>query len=456
MLSTIGHAARSAVRQRICGPAVSAAASLRRQSASIAASATEFTGHGADAGMDAQRRLDSRIEDRLHRHRRGDHAMTPLGRDKARDTRLFSPIGDVQRELLRGLRRNLEALDWEGALSVLEQIPQQPGIEWAPVYRSILHVCCKAMQYEEAHRVWNQLPSRDVMSYNMMLGLYSRTQRWNELDDLLEQMDLNRVDKTAVTHSVVMNACSEAHRWEQAISILNDIKCTPEFEQTINWEIVYLSAMTACARAREQANVRTLFNELKARGAELQNHHYNALIVAAGSDGVAARAVFDEMRSAGLVPRLTDWRALLGCSRASFADLRGLYEEFRADMPDSPLEEVWAVLLRCAYSLEDVEAARWVLAEMRANGVDPNSEQAAATPSLRRALRGTWLRLSKARDQEDDTNASRPIPSTSSMPPLPAGWSLAVDPGTGLQYYWRNDDPARTTTWERPIAIGLN
>jgi len=41
---------------------------------------------------------------------------------------------------------------------------------------------------------------------------------------------------------------------------------------------------------------------------------------------------------------------------------------------------------------------------------------------------------------------------TPSPPPLPAGWRETLDPNSGKAYYWREDNPAGTTTWERPLA----
>jgi len=34
--------------------------------------------------------------------------------------------------------------------------------------------------------------------------------------------------------------------------------------------------------------------------------------------------------------------------------------------------------------------------------------------------------------------------------PLPAGWGAALDPASGRRYYWREADPAGSTTWELP------
>jgi len=35
-------------------------------------------------------------------------------------------------------------------------------------------------------------------------------------------------------------------------------------------------------------------------------------------------------------------------------------------------------------------------------------------------------------------------------PPLPQGWCEAIDPASGVPYYWHTSDPTATTTWIRP------
>lgn len=47
----------------------------------------------------------------------------------------------------------------------------------------------------------------------------------------------------------------------------------------------------------------------------------------------------------------------------------------------------------------------------------------------------------------------QPVVSPASSPqPLPPGWREHLDPASGRLYYWREDNPAATTTWVRPSA----
>lgn len=38
--------------------------------------------------------------------------------------------------------------------------------------------------------------------------------------------------------------------------------------------------------------------------------------------------------------------------------------------------------------------------------------------------------------------------------PVPIGWDSAVDPASSLEFYWRENDPENTTTWEAPAVSG--
>lgn len=408
--------------------------------------------------------ISPRAEDRLHRVRSPDAAMqvNPSNAMKLKMSRPQEPLDEEQRALLNSIKRSTDSLDWEAALGTLSQLPESAGTQWMPIYRAILNCVCKALRYNEAHHVWMRLPARDVMSYNSMLGLCSRLQRFDEVDSLLKQMESEGIERTGVTYCQVISSCAESQRWGEALELLGELKSKPLLDASTNWEVAYLMSMTACARAGQTEQVRSLIQELKAGGkGNVHNSHYNAMIVSCGSDGPQSQAVFQEMKDAGLYPRAPDWRALLTCNRDPKEQQR-LYGLMRQEMPQAPLEEAWAVLMRNAVTSDDMNAAEWVLQEMRSHGCEPNSDRAMATPSLRRALRfhGNKQQQAEARaawqssplfGPGSTTQGAEGLPTAPPSPaPLPSGWDSAVDPNTGRSYYWRIENPAGSTTWERP------
>lgn len=420
----------------------------------------------------ANNRLEERLEDRYYRQtvegrgqdfREGGHL--PIERER---------MGQEQRAMMATLRRCTEVLDWQGAVDMLQHIPSSPGPEWVPVYRSILNCCCRALKYEEAMRVWKLLPVKDTVSYNTVLGLCSRLHRFAEMESLLQQMDDERVQRSTVTFGQVINSCAESRRWTVALDCLEELKALgKDADPTPNWAAAYVSAMTACARSGEKAIAEALLESMQSSGlAKPDNSHYNALIVACHTDGKAADEIFNKMKNAGLKPRPADWRVLISVHRLC-KDQQARYLEMKAELPpDVPREEIWAVMLKNAANLQDQAGMDFVYQEMREAGQNPEVPEACTSPSLRRALMWCTRRVEaqeKAREEsrrmrrprtsswspeEDSPRATLTPPASPPAEekriPLPPNWGTAVDPNTGMSYYWRLDNPAGTTTWERP------
>eukprot|EP00933_Yihiella_yeosuensis_P042519 TRINITY_DN37132_c0_g1_i1.p1 TRINITY_DN37132_c0_g1~~TRINITY_DN37132_c0_g1_i1.p1 ORF type:complete len:461 (+),score=79.95 TRINITY_DN37132_c0_g1_i1:66-1448(+) len=408
-------------------------------------------------------RMSHRVEDRLYRQQ-SEGADMQVPRDSALRLKLsreHRPLTEEQKALLRSVKNCSDSLDYEGALAALAQIPADGGLDWLPIWRAVLHCCCKALRYNEAHSVWQRIPSRDAMSYNSMMGMSSRLHRFDEVESLLQQMDREGVARTGVTYCQLISSCSESHRWTEALELLAELKATPALDPSTSWDVAYLVSMTACSRAQQPEQARNLLNEVIAMSQQgkvkVHNSHYNAMIVSCGNNVPAAEAVFAEMKAAGLQPRAPDWRALISCTRDCKEQQR-LYGKMREEFPmppgTKPLEEVWAILLRTALNMDDRDGVDWILEEMKRHGVEPQSQ--AASPALRRALRMYASRQHQEQvrqSYQNTTSFGSAPPLTEAAPaPLPSGWASAVDPNSGNEYYWRSDNPAGTTTWERPVA----
>jgi len=412
----------------------------------------------------------------MYRHQLGGNSQDRFREAMKTKNAYAEPVGEEQKLLLNALRHNAMKLDWEGAVSVLKQIPSDAGNEWMPVFRSVLNICCKAYRPEEAKMVFSQLPQRDVMCYNMLINLYGKMAQPAVVEDLLQQMDRDKISRSGVTYIGLISGFAETSQWQQAISTLAELKGKPELDlpvgsrDAVKWGMAYLSTMSACARSGEREKTRELFETLRnERGqADLMPWHYNVLMLSCKDDGPAAKVIFDEMRASGVEPRADDWKTLLSCHRGSFEEPRKLYEEFAQESPEGPFEELWISLLRTAVSLRDREAGLWVLQEMRARGVEPDSDRARTHPAMRRALHQARPLIDGPRRYERpsyrDPGVQHPssaqpglqrpaTAATAAAPtplPVPAGWSSAVDPSSGLEYYWQDANPAGTTTWARP------
>jgi len=451
-----------------------AAACWRRPAVVAAAQAVRCI---ATADEQLQRRLETRI------HRLKNDGNNNVGYPGRRLTK-WEPIGEEQRLIIRSLKRNMSDFDWEGALTVLQTIPQNPGVEWNPVFRAVLQCCCRAVKPEAAQTVFGRMPYRDIKAYNMLLHMYCHLQQIQEMNRLRAQMDAEGIKPSAVTHLAMFKVWSLLGMWEEADQGLRVLKADASLHEEVNWEVVYLSAINACARAgQQQEKAREIFDEFAARpGTQVIHSHYNALLGAYKHSPQESRQVFDEMRRAGLAPRVRDWCKLMVCYRYSWPEMVEVYEEMKREALVAD-DDTFAQLLIAARHLRNLDGIRWAKQEMAAAGVDPQRQ--GALPQLRGSFlaaedvlqydsglaTGTSpssssfpspsspLASSSAASSEPSPSLSGPAPLAAAAPAavaaLPEGWAEAVDPTSGRSYYWSLADPATTTTWQRPVAGSL-
>jgi len=310
------------------------------------------------------------------------------------------------------------------------------------------------------------MPERDIKAYNMLLHMYCNLRELDEINRLRGQMEAEGVRATAVTHLAMLKAWSQLGLWEEAYNGLQALKTDAELAPEVNWEVAYLSAINACARASGQASrARELFDELIARpGAQVTHSHWNSLLSAHKSDPEEARKIFEEMRSAGFRPRTRDWSKLMFCERFSLERVLEVYEQMKRELGVVSDEDVFIQILTTARQHRHADTVRWAQQEMAAAGVDPRRPD--GLPALRQAWESVEMMLEvsgpPAGFSADPAaggafaGAAEPLPAPplpptpAAAPPLPQGWASAVDPGTGRSYYWREADPATSTTWERP------
>lgn len=370
-------------------------------------------------------------------------------------TMLWEPIGQEQRAIMNAIRQNTRDLDWQGALAALDHIPASPGPEWVPVFRSVLQCCCKAARYEEAHQVWSRLPQRDIMSFNTMINLCGRLRKTEEAQQLLAQMQAEGIQPTGITLVTMIKVHSETSDYDAALRCFDELKRSGlEF----SGELAYLHVLKACERGGQAHLAREMFDELKAGvaipQARPQVMHYNVLLHAHREEPLKAKAVFEEMRAGGFATRPRDWRALMLCFRHDFEEVERLYQEMKQTLGPLADEDVFEAMLTSARFCNDAAAARRVLEEMRSVGLPPDL---AKLPALRRAL-SMVDHITGASDSPTSSFDRRSMPTPpmppepTGPPPLPTGWGTAQDPNSGLDYFWRIDDPANSTTWVRPTA----
>mmetsp|Transcript_7110 Transcript_7110/g.26036 ORF Transcript_7110/g.26036 Transcript_7110/m.26036 type:complete len:393 (-) Transcript_7110:444-1622(-) len=305
----------------------------------------------------------------------------------AEDEDHFAPHAGSEKyrlkQLLTEVKSSARKRDWHGALATLRDVPDQPaGPEWAPLFYAVLACCCKELRYFEALSVWDEMPERDEIAYNMMINLSSRTRHLDEARRLFDEMPSKGLVASGVTYCALLNGLAAQPDHAEALAVLQAMKQEPRLDATTDWDQVYLLVISAFGRAGLYAKARLLFEEVRSeRGVRPRHHHFNALIVACtkAADGATAQGLFHEMQEEGLVPREIDWNVLIQCFRTDFAESRRLFEAMTGNKV-TPSEETFAALLQSASGSPQQQDVQWVLSEMTAFGIDAGRP---ASPRLR-------------------------------------------------------------------------
>lgn len=400
------------------------------------------------------------VEDLLYRRKNTPDLEESFS--KAKYAKDLNEVPPEQRRLLRPLKECADTLDWQRALDLFRtQIPEGAGEEWQVVARNVLHCLCKSMRYFEAKEVFHSLPTKDTVAYNMMLLMLAKLRRTREFEEVLQRMDEEGVPRSHVTYCQIMSKCKESRDWEGALRNLETLISDPSLSEEVSrWSFLYLGAMSACAKARQPGHVAKLMQDLRDKDPKgVLPNHWNSLIISCAPDGERANRAMQEMRDAGFTPTAPDYRSLMVCHRNP-AEQQKIYQLMRQEFPRTDPEEAWAILLRTAVLNEDAEAVQWLDEEMHSHGCPMDSDRVRSVPPLRRAVQmlREWQQTQQLRESMKlpltSTKQAQPEQSpVQPEKPLPSGWQSTIDPATGHPYYWRVDDPANTTTWDRPSQI---
>lgn len=346
--------------------------------------------------------------------------------------------GRQTQEQIEDARRIMELKrqgDWSGAVAALRALEAPNHFQYA----TALDACTQALQPEQAWELWNQLPESSHMPakvgvYNMMIKMCRRLKELGEAKQLYEDLRRKGLEPTIITYSEMIQAYGMHGLWEEARELLREVVSLPMWAdcRPVSKQIVYLGALTACSRKGRYQEAREVLAEMQREGVPVQHCHYNALMSACinDSDSSTAAQVFDEMRAAGLEPRVEDYTARMSCSRDDLQACEAFFAELR-QRGLQPRRLTFEAIAQAALQAGAVDRAKELLAEAR---------ECCTMPPSRKTL-------------ELEDRAAGQVeapPATMAMGSLPEGWDTAKCPSSGLPYYWRQADPSGTVTWERP------
>mmetsp|Transcript_91879 Transcript_91879/g.230938 ORF Transcript_91879/g.230938 Transcript_91879/m.230938 type:complete len:399 (-) Transcript_91879:12-1208(-) len=328
-----------------------------------------------------------------------------------------------QREATAEVRNLGQQRRWEEALAVFACVPEPD-----PLLRTaVMDACGKSGQLLHARRLFEEMPVKTVPAYNAFIALLGRMRRLREASALFAEMPDLRLEQSDITFTSLIDAHSMVSDAEGAAKVFSDMEARGLKASAITCGAV----LAACGRAGDQARAAEFLSLMDRRQLQPGARHLSSVVLACVQNGDenGAQAAFAEFHRRGLRPTVITYTIMVKCLCSSDAMRKAdaLFAQMRAEgiFPDAFF---YNALLGAAVRSHDWDRFEALLQEMDQSGLPRTRE--------------TDLRVREMEEARRNLQAS---------PPLPPGWREAVDPGTGRAYYWQEQDPAGTTTWDRPL-----
>lgn len=302
---------------------------------------------------------------------------------------------------------------------------------------TLLDACCRSGQIQAAWTVFNQIATKTSTSYTLMINALGRSGLTSQIDDLVKQMKAQGLPFSRITWSSIITAYGmgrDLHSMFRTFEEMQQAGVTP-------CDIDFGAMMAACARAGEKEKTAELFRQLQALGIQADRGHCTSLVVACArhKDEVGALTAFENYKKYSLKPDVVSYTSLMGCFAGESALAR--CEAILTEMTEIQLVPdtfVYNALAQAAIYSGKPQECRAYLDKLDALGLKRNSESALIESRVRQLE--AELRSAAKRSSEATSSAQ-----------LPPGWREHVDAASGLPYYWKEEDPAGTTTWQRPV-----
>eukprot|EP00442_Polarella_glacialis_P027706 CAMPEP_0115102074 /NCGR_PEP_ID=MMETSP0227-20121206/33654_1 /TAXON_ID=89957 /ORGANISM="Polarella glacialis, Strain CCMP 1383" /LENGTH=407 /DNA_ID=CAMNT_0002498033 /DNA_START=37 /DNA_END=1261 /DNA_ORIENTATION=+ len=321
---------------------------------------------------------------------------------------------------LRGLHDEIKILGrerrWEEALQVLEKV-SQPDV-WLRI--AALSACGKALQFEAAKKVFQEIPDKNVPAYGVMMSLVGLRSP-QEAQMLMEDMRSNQLEPDAGIYNALIETHGRAQNMPAAMHAFDQLVASGQPVTRATYQI----SLSACARTGDLATAKKLITRMEAEGLPPDAGHFTTLVTSCArtKSEDEARIVIDTMRSRGMMPDVITYTGLLSCLAGPEALVKA--EAIWKEMEDAGI-------------VRDADRCHELVSEMEALGHTRSRE--------------AQLRFAEVRNTFSVQEVPLSPPASAPASALPAGWQSRLDPSSGHHYYWREADPAGTTTWERPVA----
>ncbi|XP_074581099.1 pentatricopeptide repeat-containing protein At2g29760, chloroplastic-like [Curcuma longa] len=229
------------------------------------------------------------------------------------------------------------------------------------VSNSLIHMYSACGDMSLASKVFDEMPERNLISWNSLICACSLHGRLRAALRLFESMRMQDIKADKVTMVKVVSACTHLGAWDLAESMVKYIR-----ENNIEVD-VYLgnTLIDYYGRRGSVEHARKIFEEMTSHNIVT----LNAMITtyAKASDLVSARRIFDTMP----VRDLISWSSMItGYSQANhFSKALSLFRQMQKATNIQPDEVVIASVLSACAHLGALGLGRWLHDYMRKNNI---------------------------------------------------------------------------------------
>lgn len=151
-------------------------------------------------------------------------------------------------------------------------------------------------------------PRLGVSVYNSVIGASGQAQAWGLAMALAQQMQMDWIEPSVVTHSVLINACNGG-LWARCCQILSGARARALETNVVH----YTSLLHACGQAAQVDKALEAFNDMEGYSVQPNLMTFGAAISACTGDfqWQRALAIFDSMVHKHFTPNLICYNAAL-------------------------------------------------------------------------------------------------------------------------------------------------
>ncbi|KAK2983116.1 hypothetical protein RJ640_022588 [Escallonia rubra] len=267
------------------------------------------------------------------------------------------------------------------ANKVLEQLPGKNVVSW----NSMLDGYCRSGEIEKARIFFEKMPEKDEVSWNTMMNCYTKFHLFEELFDLFREMQGSKVKPNSLTLVSLLSSCASVGALNHGIWVHAHIKRN-QIAVDNKLATALVNMYGKCGSIHKAKEV---FSEIKAKTVFL----WTAMIAAHAMEGQPHKAIalYMEMEVSGIKPDHITFIALLSaCSHGGLVDegyryfnkMRTVYnlkpavqhygcmvdllgrvgrledaKEFIETMPIEPDASIWSSLMRACATYHKVKLA---------------------------------------------------------------------------------------------------